>query len=99
MSPARGSRVEADLADHISLGTKLKRGNVAGDVERVGAGCREEVFLAMRQEYDVAAIHFEGKTWRDEGVGDVCEDWHVCRLINHVDGDSVSSFHEGVEVA
>lgn len=100
MAAARGRGVQADLPHHAARFAELERGDVAGEVERIGAGRREEVAAGEGQGADVGAVLLPSiwNAGRDERPVAVRVDGHVCRGVNEVLADPVPRLHQRIEV-
>jgi hypothetical protein len=101
MSAAGGRRVQTDLSLDVALGAELEGRNVAREGGRVGARRRKQVFGRVREEDDVGAVHFvlqSGEAGWDERVGHLGEDRQVRVFVDHVHAETVTGFHEHVQI-
>lgn len=100
MPAARGRRIQADLAFNDTFIRQLEGGDVAGEVEAVGARRGEEIAARVGESTHVGAVLSPaiGDAWRDQGEVTVGEDGQVSRGIDEVFADAVALFHEGVEI-
>lgn len=100
MPTARGRRVQADLALNDAFVRQLEGGDVAGEVEAVGARRGEEILGRVRKSTHVGAVLGPaiGDARRDQGEMAVREDGQVSLGIDAIFADAVALFHEGVEM-
>lgn len=84
---------------NVTVRAQLERRDVSRDIEVVATSRGKEVLAAAGSEGNVAAVLVaRGQTLGQQGVCDVGEDGLVGALVDDVHGQTVASFHQGVQV-